>query len=152
MLEDILPVENIKLGVEVNNWEEAIRAGGSILKAHGYIRDEYIDSMINVVKEIGPYIVIAPGIAMPHGRPEAGVLKIGLSLITLKSPIKFGSRENDPVKIVICLCAIDHITHLKALSELVQFLADDEFVSTVLNSKDPGEVINYILENPVSKD
>lgn len=152
MLKDILLEDNIKLGVEVNNWEEAIKAGGRLLKANGYIKDEYIDSMINAVKEIGPYIVIAPGIAMPHGRPESGVLKIGLSLITLKNPINFGNKENDPVKIVVCLCAIDHMTHLKALSELVQFLGDEKFISIVLNSKQASEIVNYIIENPVCED
>lgn len=46
--------------------------------------------------------------------------------MTLKSPINFGNKENDPVSLVVCLCAIDHTTHLKAMSELVQLLGDEE--------------------------
>lgn len=52
-----------------------MRIGGELLEKSGAIEPRYIDAMINTVKEIGPYIVIAPGIAMPHARPEAGAKK-----------------------------------------------------------------------------
>jgi mannitol/fructose-specific phosphotransferase system IIA component (Ntr-type) len=103
-----------------------------------------VDAMVNSVKNIGPYIVIAPGIAMPHARPESGSNKVGMSLITLKNPVNFGNKENDPVKIVVCLCAIDHVTHLKALSELVEMLGDDENVKIISSSTDVNEVLGMI--------
>lgn len=43
---------------------------------NGCIKESYIDAMVNTVKNMGPYIVIAPGIAMPHAAPEDGVLKL----------------------------------------------------------------------------
>jgi len=100
--------------------------------------------MINTVKEIGPYIVIAPGIAMPHARPEAGAKKIGMSLITLKTPVNFGNKENDPVKIVVCLSAIDHSTHLKALSELAGLLGDEESVNKIKLADEPKTICNLL--------
>lgn len=147
MLKEIIGENNIKLNIEVDTWEDAVKAGGELLVKNGYVKLEYIDAMIKAVKEIGPYIVIAPGIAMPHARPESGAIKIGLSLVTLKKPINFGNRENDPVRIVISLCAVDHLTHLKALSELVQLLRDEKFITTVLNSKDNKEIMEYINSN-----
>ena len=147
VLKDLLTKETIKLNVEAKDWEEAVRIGGELLEKSGAIEPRYIDAMINTVKEIGPYIVIAPGIAMPHARPEAGAKKIGMSLITLKNPVNFGNKENDPVKIVVCLCAIDHSSHLKALSELVELLGDERFISTLLNSSSQDEIFNYIRSN-----
>ncbi|AGB20096.1 BglG family transcription antiterminator [Thermoanaerobacterium thermosaccharolyticum] len=147
LLKDLLTERTIKLNVEVKDWEEAVKVGGELLEQDGAIEHRYIDAMINSVKEIGPYIVIAPGIAMPHARPEAGVKKIGMSLITLKNPVNFGNKENDPVKIVVCLCAVDHSAHLKALSELVELLGDERFISTLLNSSSQDEIFNYIRFN-----
>lgn len=144
MLKDILTTDFMKLNVDVENWEQAIRCGGEILKNNGAIDERYIEGMIDSVKTLGPYIVIAPGIAMPHARPDDSVKKIGMSLITLNNPVNFGNKEHDPVEIVVCLCALDHSSHLKALSELVTFLGDEEFKEIVKNSTDPNEIINYI--------
>lgn len=133
VLKDVLKEENILLNVEVKDWQEAIDVGGNILLKNGYIEKEYINAMKDAVKTLGPYIVIAPGIAMPHARPEMGVKKVGMSLITLSKPVYFGNPENDPVKIVVCLCSTDSVTHLKALAQLMCFL-DDKRVSELLQS------------------
>lgn len=67
-----------------------------------------------------------------------------MSLITLKNPVNFGNKENDPVKIVVSLCAIDHSSHLKALSELVELLGDEKFVSLLATAERKEEVLEYI--------
>ena len=144
MLREVLTDDFIKLNVEAENWEQAVRFGGEILKSNNVIEQSYIEGMINSVKTLGPYIVIAPGIAMPHARPDESVKKIGMSLITLKKPINFGNEDNDPVSLVVCLCAVDHSSHLKALSELVTFLGDKEFIEIVSNANNPSEITNYI--------
>lgn len=144
VLKDLLTKDTIKLNVEAKDWEEAVRIGGELLVKNGFAEPQYVEAMINTVKEMGPYIVIAPGIAMPHARPEAGARKIGMSLITLKNPVNFGNKENDPIKIVVSLCAIDHSSHLKALSELVELLGDEEFVSILTNAQREEEVLEYI--------
>ena len=51
-------------------------------------KQSYVDGIIASVKELGPYIVIADGIAMPHTRPEQGAIGIGCSLITTESASK----------------------------------------------------------------
>lgn len=144
MLQDVLTEDFIKLNVDAKDWEQAIRFGGEILKANDVVKQEYIEGMINSVKTLGPYVVIAPGIAMPHARPDESVKKIGMSLVTLKEPINFGNKDNDPVRLVVCLCAVDHTSHLKALSQLVTFLGDKDFVEVALNSTEPSEITNYI--------
>ncbi|MFL0250244.1 BglG family transcription antiterminator [Clostridium neuense] len=144
MLQDVLTEDFIKLNVDAKDWEQAIRFGGEILKANDVVKQEYIEGMINSVKTLGPYVVIAPGIAMPHARPDESVKKIGMSLVTLKEPVNFGNKDNDPVRLVVCLCAVDHTSHLKALSQLVTFLGDKDFVEVALNSTEPSEITNYI--------
>lgn len=146
VLKDVITKETIKLNVDVKSWEEAVKIGGSLLVDANAVKEEYVDAMINTVKEIGPYIVIAEGIAMPHARPENGVLKVGMSLITLKNPIDFGSEENDPVKLVVSFCAIDSETHLKALSQLMVLLEDKTAVNKILKANNIDEVIDIIYK------
>lgn len=147
VLKDLLNEKTIKLNVEVKTWEDAVIAGGELLEKNGSVEHRYIESMIKTVKEIGPYIVIGPGIAMPHARPEAGAKKIGMSLITLSNPVNFGNKENDPVDIVVCLCAVDHISHIKALSELVGLMGDDEKVKRIRSAEDVSSVQKIISDS-----
>lgn len=144
MLKEVLTEDSIEVNVEADNWEEAVRKGGALLLKSDVIEERYIEEMINNVKVNGSYIVIAPGIAMPHARPECGAKGIGFSLITLKNPVPFGNPVNDPVKLMISLCAVDHNTHLKALSELMGILMDEEKVSKIINSNDKHTVLELI--------
>lgn len=146
MLKDLLTKDTIKLNIEAKDWEDAIRKGGELLEKDGSIEHKYVDGMVDTMKSIGPYIVIAPGIAMPHARPECGVKKIGMSLMTLNNPINFGNKENDPVTLVVCLCAIDHTTHLKAMSELVQLLGDEAKIKKIKAAKNVDDIMVLIQD------
>ncbi|MGB9812892.1 MAG: BglG family transcription antiterminator [Thermovenabulum sp.] len=147
VLKELLTKDTIRLKVKAENWEDAVRIGGKLLFEKGFIESTYIDAMVKNVKEIGPYIVIAPGIAMPHARPEDGVKKVCMSLITLKEPVEFGNKDNDPVRLVICFGAVDHESHLKALSELMEILMDKQSLEGIFKSEDVNEVLNIIKNN-----
>lgn len=73
MLKDLLTKDTIRVNIDAKDWEDAIRKGGDLLEKNDSIEHRYVDGMVETMKEIGPYIVIAPGIAMPHARPESGV-------------------------------------------------------------------------------
>ncbi|MCI1580329.1 MAG: PTS sugar transporter subunit IIA [Clostridium beijerinckii] len=144
MIEKLFNKETIELNVEVNDWIDAIRFCGSLFVKNGNTEAKYTDAMINTVKNMGQYIVIENGIAMPHARPEDGVKKIGMGLLKLKKPIEFGNEEYDPVDILIFICAIDKTSHLKALAELMTLIEDNEFLSIVRNSSSKEDVLSYI--------
>ena len=144
MLSDIINEKLIKLKVPATNWEEAIRNSASVLVENGKATQEYIDAMVNSAKESGPYIVITKHVALPHARPEAGTKEIAIGIATLESPVVFGNEDNDPVKYVFSLSAIDNNSHLRAMSELVELLEMDEFFRTLDNAKDVKEIIDFI--------
>ena len=95
-LSELLPPERIKLDVKVINWQGAIREAGILLFNSGAVTNEYIDAMVKVAEELGPYFVIAPGIALPHAATEAGAKQTALSMIKLSNPIYFGNPEMIP--------------------------------------------------------
>lgn len=144
VLRDIITEETIKLNIKVKDWEEAVRLGGKLLVNAGAVEERYVEAMVDSVKKIGPYIVILDGVAMPHARPEDGACKVGMSILTLKDPIEFGNEENDPVKLVISFCAIDSESHLKALSQLMVLLEDEDAVNKILASNNTDEVMEII--------
>lgn len=144
--EKIIKKENIRLKVEADDWREAIRKSGEILKINGYVKEEYIEDMIKAVEELGPYIVVIPHIALAHARPSEKVLENGISLVTLKEPVKFGNKDNDPVDVVFSLCAKSHKSHLSVLENLSRVLADEEKVQLLRDSNDVNQVYS-ILNN-----
>jgi transcriptional antiterminator/mannitol/fructose-specific phosphotransferase system IIA component (Ntr-type) len=144
MLKDLLCPDVIRLNIVCNDWNEAVKAGTNMLLERGCIDNSYEKAIINNFKKFGPYMVVAPGIALCHARPEDGVKKLSMSLITLKDPIKFGSEMNDPVKLIITLAAVDNDSHLRALSQLMELLMNSEDLKAVQNAKNREEVINII--------
>ena len=116
--------ETINAKVEVKTWEEAVQTVGGLLVSAGKIKPEYITAMKRVLKEMGPYAVIAPGIVLLHARPEDGVIEPCLGLITLVNPVPFGHPENDPVDLVFALGVVDKQAHITALQQLAEMLSD----------------------------
>ena len=123
-LEEVLPLERIALNVKVKDWEEAVRAVGKVMVDTGVVEERYVDGMIATTKELGPYIVIAPGVAIPHSRPEDGVISTCLAYAKLVPPVNFGNKENDPVHILFALGALDHTQHVEALQQIAEILSD----------------------------
>lgn len=109
-LSDLLPAQAIQIGVECSDWKGAIEASAKYLLKNGAINENYIKAMIKNVMENGPYIVVAPGFALPHEALNAGASKVGMSLIRLKTPVPFGKKEMDPIEWVCCLSAINKET------------------------------------------
>lgn len=117
----VLNKENVRLKLRASDWREAIRLGAGILVDLGCAKQSYVEGIIEAVEELGPYIIISEGIAMPHTRPELGALDIGCSLITLEEPVHFEGDES-PVKVLICFSAIDSESHMDILKMIVEFV------------------------------
>ncbi|MHA4988070.1 PTS sugar transporter subunit IIA [Cetobacterium somerae] len=132
---------NIQILPQVDSWEEAIKIASRPLLEKGYIEPRYIDTMISKVNELGFYIVLSEDVAMPHSRPEDGVLKMGMSLLKLDTPAKFG---NNNIQIVITLAAKDNESHIDALTNLVELLNDDEKIEKIKLAKTNQEILEII--------
>lgn len=144
-LSDLLPAQAIQIGVECSDWKGAIEASAKYLLKNGAINENYIKAMIKNVMENGPYIVVAPGFALPHEALNAGASKVGMSLIRLRTPVPFGKKEMDPIEWVCCLSAINKETHLKAMFQLVNLFYNQSFRKQIKECK-TGEEIYKIIE------
>ncbi|WP_224035902.1 PTS sugar transporter subunit IIA [Clostridium gelidum] len=144
LLSNLLNKEVIKINVKCMDWKDAIRKGSEILINKGFVEERYTEAILNNFEKFGPYMVIAPGMVLSHARPEEGVKKLSMSLMTLKDPIEFGSEMNDPVKLIITLAAVDSEAHMKVIKKLMELLMNAEDLNKLMNSEEVEEAIQMI--------
>ena len=143
-LSALLPESAIRTGVEATDWRAAVQAAGDALAASGAAEPGYAQDMIATVETLGPYIVIAPGIALAHARPSPLVHHTGFSWVRLAQPVRFGHPENDPVELVIGLAALDDTAHIKGLAVLANLLDDDNRRAALMAATDAG-ALNQLM-------
>lgn len=149
-LRDLLPVNAIRLDVDAPDWRAAIRAAGELLGETGVAGDSYTDAMIRVVEEHGPYIVLTPGFALAHSRPDDSVTRTGMSLVRLAEPVRFGHDTNDPVTLVMALASVDSSAHQDALAALAGVLAAPERREALERAQTPDEVRDALTARPAA--
>lgn len=146
----LLTETTIALDELVRDWEEAIRRAGALLLQQGAVQQRYVEAMVGAVKELGPYMVIAPGIALAHARPEDGVLRVCMSMVRLSQPVEFGSAANDPVDLVFGLGGVDHEQHLRALKQLALLLQREKAVACLRQARSVSEALAIIRGSATS--
>jgi len=119
---------------------------GAPLVAQGATTTAYTDEMVKAIEDLGPYVVIAPGFALAHSRPSPAVLKTGISWVSLAEPVAFGSRENDPVRLVVGLAAKDHDSHIDIMSALAGILDDDDALDAAILAETPEQVRDILTK------
>lgn len=141
----IIAKENLRAAVIAADWREAIRQAGGVLEAAGSITNEYTESMIRAVEELGPYIVIMPGFAIAHAAPAPSVKKEDLALITLAEPVSFGS-PNDPVNLILCVACVDRESHVRALQAVAEVLCGDGIMERLAAATSVDELEQILAE------
>jgi PTS system ascorbate-specific IIA component len=141
--------EAVKLDVDAQSAIEAIQTAGDLLVQTGQVTPAYVNAMVDGFTEVGPYIVIAPGIAIPHARPEAGVYEQALSVIRLTSPLSFGHPANDPVQLVCAIAGKDQNSHLFMLRQISLVLGDPEKLSLIMHTSSIDEIVNLFSQTEV---
>lgn len=134
MLTQWLTADAINIVDEVIDWQDAVRKSAAPLLARGAITPAYLEAIFTAHAEIGPFYVLAPGLAMPHARPEQGAHENGLSLLHIKNGVNFDAGENDPVYVVIMLCAVSGDEHIQMITQLAELFSDEARLQQLLTA------------------
>ncbi|HGS4988948.1 TPA: PTS sugar transporter subunit IIA [Vibrio parahaemolyticus] len=124
-------------------WQDAVKKTTQYLVNKGYVSQHYADAIIRSTEENGPYYVLCPGLAMPHARPETGVLKTGLGIHIFPSPVDFGS-DLGPANILITLAAKDSDTHIEVIQALSEMFVDEENIAKLAQASSKEQVLDII--------
>jgi transcriptional antiterminator/mannitol/fructose-specific phosphotransferase system IIA component (Ntr-type) len=142
VLEELITAQTIQFVPRVSDWREGIRIAAKPLLELGTIEERYVEAMVQSVEDNGPYVVITPGVAIPHARPDQGVVSLSMSLLRLDEAVEFGPDK--PVRLIIVLAAADRSSHLRALVQLSQMLGEPSNIEDILQSKDQTVLLDYI--------
>ncbi|MFC0225371.1 PTS sugar transporter subunit IIA [Serratia aquatilis] len=144
MLNDWLNSDHIQLCDKVADWQEAVALSGQPLLQRGIITQDYLTAIFRQHQALGPYFVLAPGIAMPHARPEEGAKALGLSLLKINQGVQFHSEDNDPVFIVVMLSAPDSSSHIELISQLAELFSDNESMEKLFRAENKQQIEDVI--------
>ncbi|EKK5500638.1 PTS sugar transporter subunit IIA [Enterobacter hormaechei] len=128
----------------VESWPQALELCAKPLLDLQVIAPEYVTAIIEQHQTLGPYYVLAPGLAMPHARPEEGAKGLGLSLLKLKQGVSFGAGEFDPVDVIVMLAAPDKHSHIEMISALAELFSSDEDMAELHRAKTLEEIKTVI--------
>ena len=146
-MRDAVDRRSVAVKAEADSWQAAVELCGELLVAAEVVEERYGPAMIRTVEELGPYVAVAPGVAIPHARPEDGVLKMGISLAVLQNPVEFGSEENDPVDLLFGFASPDKDSHVDTIRDLVSFIQNAENLEALRTAETADEALRILKKD-----
>lgn len=135
------------------DWREALRIASENLKEKEIITDAYINEIIKNVEVNGAYIVIVPGVVMPHALATGpGVLGTGIGFAKFSEMVSF--EEGNPEKqgkLFFTLAAKNEEQHLENIQNLIALLMTDGMIEALSNIEtldDFNQVMNHFESIP----
>ncbi len=142
----LLKKDQIKIIDEEVDWKEAIKKAGKLLLDKDLIESRYINRMIEIVEDKGPYIAIAPEICLAHAGIEDGVNQSAISLLIIRDGIKLG-HQFDPIKFVFVLAPIDKKGHMPALTDIMDFANNSKLMEGAAAAESEAAVYRMLKQN-----
>lgn len=141
MLTEAFGPNSIAIEAGSPSWEQALGLVVGLLEADSRVTADYLTEVLGANQKLGPYFVIAPGIALAHAAPSVAVLQTGFALLRLDQPVSSGSN-NDPVRLLFAFCAVDSSSHIELLGEFARTMSEPEKVNLLLNASDVTQIRN----------
>lgn len=150
MITELLTRETLLTSVSCDSWEELVDQAGAPLVRAEAVTPEFLESIKETVVKYGSYMVVVDDIALFHGRPEAGVQRIALSLALLEQPVYLNDAR---ITAAFVLAATDNDSHIDLMRELATGLADDELLQLLRTNGAPDAILNTFtrMEHPNEK-
>jgi PTS system ascorbate-specific IIA component len=134
MFKELIEKQRIVFAEGFDRWEDAVRAAAEPLLRDGSIEESYIEAMIKCINTFGPYIVIAPDVAMPHAQGVNGVKETAISFMKVDRPVSFGDGREYDARLIFVLASVDNDSHLGMLQALVAAISDDQVLTQLPNT------------------
>ncbi|EHG7582043.1 PTS sugar transporter subunit IIA [Citrobacter sp. RHB21-C05] len=112
--------------VRCHSWKQAIMLACSPLEQQGLVTANYAQAIVRETEKQGPWYLLTPEFALPHARPEEGVIsnETHLSLLCVKEAVCFPGYPD--VRLVVVLAAVDSTRHIEKIQQLVCWLEEAE--------------------------
>lgn len=133
MLKEIVSKGHYTFESACDSWQDSIRKSYAPLLKDGTVEDVYVENVIECVQKYGPYIVIVPGIAMPHSSEGAqGCNGTAISFMKVEKEVDFDPEDEDKkATLFFSLAAVDHEQHIANIQALMDTLMNEEIVEAL---------------------
>ena len=143
LLESLIENNSILLKQKAETWEEAVSKCVKPLVDAGAVEQRYLDAIIKKTNELGPFYILAPGLAMPHDRPESGVVRDSFSFITLEKPVVF--PDGQYVDILLGFSATSSEVHSnESIPQIVMLFDDEAIFKKIRKAESTDEIIELL--------
>lgn len=122
MLANSFGPNSIALSTEQLQFEAAVSQAVELLVRDGRATSTYVTEVLQSLQDLGPYFVVAPGIAIAHARPSQSVLEVGFALLHSSVGVNSGS-QNDPVHLLFAFCSPDADSHIELLGQFAESIS-----------------------------
>ena len=143
MFKEIVEKELYCFHERFDKWEDSILACTKPLIEKKVIDQRYVDKIFESIDKYGPYIVLAPDVAMPHSTENcAGVFGTEIGFMRVKNPVHFvdGNPDKD-ARIFFTLASVDSNEHLNQMIQLATLLSDKEFVQACIEANTKEDLL-----------
>ncbi len=120
---------------EFKDWRDAIKASFKILLNNKIVDESYVKATIESVEKYGPYIIIAPYVAIPHASEgHDGCKGTAVSLMKVRNTVKFDpSNDERNVKLFFSIASNDKEQHMKNVKLIADTISDFEILNDLIN-------------------
>ncbi|KEY56535.1 PTS mannitol transporter subunit IICBA [Serratia sp. DD3] len=138
-----LSENNVFLGLQASDKQQAIRFAGEQLVKGGYVEPEYVEAMLEREKLTSTYL--GESIAVPHGTIEAKdrVLRTGVVFCQYPQGVRFGDGEDEVARLVIGIAARNN-EHIQVITCLTNALDDETVIERLANTASVQEVLELL--------
>ncbi|MDD7305544.1 MAG: PTS sugar transporter subunit IIA [Peptoniphilaceae bacterium] len=121
----------------IDTWQEAIEKSCKKLIENNIVGENYPKQIIQTVEKYGPYIVLIPGVAMPHCQENCqGVNDTAIAFMKVEKPVSFDENDKDKeASLFFTVASTDSDKHIENISKLSDILCDEEIVESLLEVK-----------------
>ncbi len=149
MLKDLIREDTFLEDVACDDWREVVETAGGLLVKNGDVTPEFLRSIEETVEEFGAYMVLIDDIAFFHGRPEAGVNNVSMSLVLLRQPVYLKEKR---IKAAFVFAAPSKDGHIELLRELAERLQEEEFVELLRGGGNKEAILKKLSESAQNAD
>lgn len=143
LLREIYEKKHYLFCPEPLSWEESIRKGCEPLRKDGTVDETYAEEIIACIRKHGPYIVILPGVALPHSTEKAkGAHATAVGFMKTAVPVRFeeGNPEKD-AQIFFTLSSTNPDEHLDNMQRLYSVLTNENALERLKKIEKPEELL-----------
>ncbi|QIQ42128.1 MAG: PTS mannitol transporter subunit IICBA [Buchnera aphidicola (Microlophium carnosum)] len=143
-----LSEKNIVLNQHANNKEEAINIVGQNLVKQGYVKSDYINSMLEREKIASTWL--GESIALPHGTIESkdSILRTGIIFCQFPKGVHFGEDVNDIAYLVIGIAAKND-EHIMVVSNITNALDNKDTIKILSNTTNVREALSLLTPEKI---